>query len=40
MSTTDTNKLKQWGWFVLLWLGGFLTLGAISMIIKAVMNIG
>ena len=33
-------KTRQWLWFVALWLGGFLTVGMMSLIIKAVMNIG
>ncbi len=41
MTATPTeNKWKQWGWFVALWCGGFLTLFAISMVIKLIMNIG
>lgn len=40
MTATPTSKKKQWLWFVGLWLGGFLTLGAVSMGIRAIMNIG
>ncbi len=40
MTQTTTNKKRQWAWFVGLWLAGFCTLGVISVLIKAVMNIG
>lgn len=40
MTPTPTSKWKQWGWFLLLWIGGFCTVGAVSLIIKAIMNIG
>ena len=33
-------KQKQWLWFIGLWLAGFGTLGAISLVIRAIMNIG
>lgn len=33
-------KTRQWLWFIALWLGGFLTVGVISLIIKMIMNIG
>lgn len=35
-----TDKKRQWLWFIGLWLTGFLTLGAISLVIRAIMNIG
>lgn len=35
-----TEKQKQWLWFAGLWAAGFCTLGIISLIIRAVMNIG
>ncbi len=35
-----TEKQKQWLWMIGLWLAGFCTLGVISMIIRAIMNIG
>ena len=37
MKTTAT---KQWLWFAALWLGGLVTVFAISLVIKFVMNIG
>lgn len=44
MTATATKKISakknQWLWFVGLWLAGFCTLGAISLVIRAVMNIG
>lgn len=40
MTSTATSKKKQWAWFVGLWLAGFCTVGTISLIIKAIMNIG
>lgn len=40
MTARPTSKKAQWLWFVGLWLAGFLTLGAISLIIRAIMNIG
>jgi hypothetical protein len=40
MTSMVTSKRKQWAWFVGLWLAGFLTVGAISLVIKAIMNIG
>lgn len=33
-------KWKQWAWFVGLWFGGLLSVFALSLVIKAVMNIG
>lgn len=33
-------KTRQRLWFVALWLGGFLAVGIMSLIIKAIMNIG
>lgn len=36
----DIKKRKEWLWFGGLWLVGFLALGAISLVIRAVMNIG
>lgn len=41
MTNTATDpKWKQWAWFVGLWLVGFCTVGAISLVIRAIMNIG
>lgn len=41
MKHTPTNpKWKQWAWFVGLWLGGLLSVFALSLVIKLVMNIG
>lgn len=40
MTSTATSKKKQWMWFVALWLAGFCTVGVISLIIRAIMNIG
>lgn len=40
MTATPTSKWKQWGWFVLLWLGGLGAVSVLSLIIKAIMNIG
>lgn len=34
MNISIKPKLTQWLWFIGLWLGGFLTLGAISYVIK------
>jgi hypothetical protein len=33
-------RIRQWAWFIGLWLAGFFTLGAISLVIRAIMNIG
>lgn len=40
MSRPISPKQKQWLWFIALWCGGFLTLLAISSVIKLIMNIG
>ncbi len=40
MTSTPTSKRKQWAWFAALWLLGFCTVGAISLVIRAIMNIG
>lgn len=40
MKIMVTKRQRQWLWFIGLWLAGFLTLGAISLVIRAVMNIG
>ncbi len=31
-------KLKQWLWFILLWLGGFLSVYTVAYLIKIVMR--
>jgi hypothetical protein len=33
-------RQKQWLWFIGLWLAGFATLGVVSLVIRAIMNIG
>lgn len=38
--TATKSRLRQWAWFIGLWLAGFFTLGAISLVIRAIMNIG
>ena len=40
MTSTATSKRKQWLWFGGLWMAGFCTVGAVSLVIKAIMNIG
>lgn len=40
MTAKPTSKKKQWLWFIGLWLAGFCTVGAISLVIRAIMNIG
>jgi hypothetical protein len=40
MSQPTNRKFKQWMWFVALWCGGLLSVFALSMIIKMIMNIG
>lgn len=40
MTAPLTEKKRQWLWFAGLWLAGFLTLGMLSLLIRAVMNIG
>ena len=34
------TAIKQWLWFIALWLGGLMTVFSISLVIKFVMNIG
>jgi len=34
------TKTKQWLWFAGLWCAGFLSVFALSLVIKLIMNIG
>ncbi len=38
-ATDKPSKWKQWGWFILLWLGGFCFVGAISLSVKMIFKI-
>lgn len=41
MTGTDIKtRGRQWAWFIGLWLAGFFTVGALSLVIRAVMNLG
>lgn len=34
MAKSPASRLKQWGWFIALWLAGVLTLATIGGVIK------
>ncbi len=36
-SSKDGSALHKWAWFVALWLGGVLTVGAVSFLLRAVL---
>lgn len=36
-SSGHRDALRKWGWFIGLWLGGVLTVGAVSLLLRAVL---